>query len=76
MISKRVYLLLTAGLILLSIGTGFATQERKSHQQSALQSLQAANLRLDKMKHKTSAQLRSQALVREAIQVLESESGG
>lgn len=76
MISKRVYLLLTAGLILLSIGTGFATQERKSHQQSALQSLQAASLQLDRVKHKNPAQLRTQTLVHEAIQALESESGG
>ena len=47
MISKRRYLLLTAALLLLSIGTGFAMQQRQHRPvQAALQALQTANFQL------------------------------
>ncbi len=49
--SKRGYLLMTGALVIISIGTGFAMQQqqdRKPQLQSALQSLEAAQLQLAK----------------------------
>ena len=64
---KRVYRLLTVGLLLLSVGAGFAMREKKSHKLAALQSLQTASLQLGKMERRTPERLKTQALIDEAI---------
>ena len=76
MISKRRYLLLTAALLLLSIGTGFAMQQRQHRPvQAALQALQTANFQLGR--DSTLADGHRQkaiVLIRQAMQELGSES--
>ena len=69
MISKRVYLFLTGGLLLLSVGTGFAMQDRHSYTWAALQALETANLQLSKASSPNSPvhQTRALELIREAI---------
>jgi hypothetical protein len=70
MISKQVYLLLTAGLLLLSVGTGFAMQEHKSHKLAAIQSLQTASLQLNQISSQSPHQTKAAAMVDEAIRLL------
>jgi uncharacterized protein (UPF0333 family) len=73
MISKRVYLLLTALLLLISIGASFAGQSQKSHRLAALQALQTASLQLSKLESKTAEQARAEALIDSAIKTLRSD---
>ncbi len=72
MTSKRVYLFLTAALLLISFGTGFAWQDNKYEARAALNSLQTAKLQLAKS---TPSPEREQAelLVDQAIQRLSQE---
>ena len=46
MMSKRLYLLLTGALLLLSIGTGFAMQQRQLPGHAAMQALETASFQL------------------------------
>ena len=73
--SKRVYLFLTVSLVLLSIGTGFAMQHRKTNLQLAIQSLQRAQAALDKetVAKDSPRWQKSRALVDEALQTLQNE---
>jgi len=75
MISKRRYLLLTAALLLLSVGTGFAMQQRHQRPvQAALQALQTANFQLGRDSNLADGhRQRAIALVRQAMQELGSE---
>jgi surface antigen len=76
MISKRVYLFLTGGLLLLSVGTGFAMQDRHSYSRAALRALETANLQLgkaDTTHPKDSHQSRALELIRQAILEMEAE---
>lgn len=73
MISKRVYLLLTAVLLLISVGASFAGQSRKSHRLAALQALQTASLQLSKLESKTAEQAKAEALIDNAIKTLRSD---
>lgn len=68
MISKRVYLFLTGGLLLLSIGTGFAMQDKHTHSLAAIQALETASLQLHKAGHHQSPhQAKAMELIRQAI---------
>lgn len=69
MISKRVYLFLTGGLLLLSVGTGFAMKDRHSYSWAALQALETANMQLSKANHlnRSSHQARALVLIQQAI---------
>lgn len=70
MIVRKVSLLLTGGLILLSIGigTGFAMKQRKMPDRVVLQTLEAASMQLDKAGHRpNSHQSKAMTLVQEAI---------
>lgn len=73
MISKRVYLFLTGGLLLLSIGTGYAMKLQQSPTLVALQALEIANLQLHRAGYQAQNQHQSRAieLVRQAIQEME-----
>ncbi|MCE3236827.1 MAG: hypothetical protein K0Q50_3019 [Vampirovibrio sp.] len=73
MISKRVYLFLTGGLLLLSIGTGYAMKLQQSPTLVALQALEIANLQLHRAGHEIQNRHQSKAieLVRQAIQEME-----
>lgn len=73
MISKRVYLLLTAVLLLISIGASFAGQSQKSHRLAALQALQTASLQLSRLESKTAKQAEAEALIDNAIKTLSSD---
>lgn len=67
MISKRVYLSLAAGLLMLGVGAGFAMRDKQSHQLAALQSLRTASLQLGKAGRLTPGQIKTQALIDQAI---------
>ena len=72
MISKRLYLLLTGSLILLSVGTGFAMQQRQSPGVIAVQALERADFQLGRDSHISPAKRhRAQELVRMAMKELE-----
>lgn len=76
MILKWSYLPLTAVLLMLSVGVGFAMQNKTSHRLAALQALQTAHLKLEKIGSSTPEHLKTQALIHEAIQRLSvSEKG-
>jgi hypothetical protein len=68
MTSKRVYLFLTGGLLLLSIGTGFAMQDRHSSRWAAVQALETASLQLHRLGHSSSPhQAKAMELIHQAI---------
>lgn len=67
-------MLLTAALLLLSIGTGFAMQQRQLPERAALQALQTANFQLGRDTQLTDThRQKAMALVRQAMQEMESE---
>lgn len=76
MISKRVYLLLTAVLLLISIGASFAGQSQKSRRLAALQALQTASMQLNRLESKTAKQAEAEALIDHAIKTLSSDELG
>lgn len=72
--SKRLYLLLTCSLILLSVGTGFAMQQRQQPARAALQALETAKIQLSRDKQLTNIHRhRAMALVSQAM--LEMQKG-
>ncbi len=76
MISKRVYLFLTGGLLLLSVGTGFAMQRQHQPDRIAMQALETARLQLHKASQasQTAHQSRALKLIRQAIQEMKADS--
>lgn len=73
MISKQLYLLLTGGLLLLSVGTGFAMQQHQLPDRAAFQALETANFQLGRSTHLASAHRQKAIdLVRQAMQEMES----
>lgn len=76
MISRRVYLLLTTGLLLLSVGTGFAMQTHQSHREAAVRALQAAKFQLDKIPSKSPEQAQAMIQISQVIQSLQGDMNG
>jgi|GEM_PF-2847978 hypothetical protein len=76
MISKRVYLFLTGGLLLLSIGTGFTMQRQHEPDRIAMQALETARLQLHKASNQSQSAHQSRALrlIREAMQEIKAGS--
>jgi hypothetical protein len=76
MMSKNVYLLLTGALLLLSIGTGFAMQQRQLPGQAAMQALETANFQLGRDTQLTAIHRhKAIALVRQAMREMENAQG-
>ena len=74
MISKQRYLLLTAGLLLLSVGTGFTMQQRQLPGRAALQALETANFQLGRDTQLANVHRhKALDLVRQAMQELETQ---
>jgi hypothetical protein len=68
MMSKRVYLFLTGGLLLLSIGTGFAMQDKHTRSLAAIQALETASMQLHKDgSHQSPHHAKALELIRQAI---------
>jgi hypothetical protein len=65
--SKRVYLFLTGGLLLLSIGIGFTIKHQHSPNHIAMQALQTASLQLHRS-NPNAHQSRALELIQQAIQ--------
>jgi hypothetical protein len=76
MFLKRSYLPLTTVMLMLSVGVGFAMQNKTSHRLDALKALQTAHLKLEKIDSSTPEQLKAQALIHEAIQRLSACENG
>ena len=74
--SKKVYLLVTAALLLLSIGTGFAMQQRQQPGRAAMQALETASFQLGRDTQMASVHRdKAMALVQQAIHEMENAQG-
>ena len=74
MITKQRYLLLTAGLLLLSVGTGYTMQQRQLPEKMALQALETATIQLGRDTQLADAHRhKALDLVQQAMRELESE---
>lgn len=77
MISKRVYLFLTGGLLLLSIGTGYAMKNQQSPTLVALRALEIASLQIHRADSEVQNRHHAKAieLVRQAIMEMQAGLG-
>jgi hypothetical protein len=74
MTSKRVCLFLTGGLLLMSIGAGFAMQDRHSYSWATVQALETASMQLHKADpHQSPHKAKALALIHQAIAEMKAE---